>query len=92
MDLHREKYQSGSRWRRPAMASEIEGRIYAVLGLGREHVTPIDRDAGAAASQPVDAKPTAESRRLRRRSHAPPNGQSRARSRRLAEIMLRQST
>jgi len=41
----------------PAVAKEIERKIYTVLEIGREHVTPIDRDAGAAVPQPVVAKP-----------------------------------
>src|SRR5580700_1225065 len=31
----------------PAVAKEIEQKIYAALGIGREHVTPIDRDKDA---------------------------------------------
>jgi len=46
----------------PAMAKEIEDKIYAALGLGRDLVTPIDRDTsgsgGAGAVAPQEkAKP-----------------------------------
>jgi hypothetical protein len=45
----------------PAMAKEIEGKIYAALGLGKDLLTPIthsgtgerDKDAVVAAAQPV---------------------------------------
>ena len=30
----------------PAMAKEIQEKIYAALGLGKDPVTPIDRDPG----------------------------------------------
>jgi recombination protein RecA len=42
----------------PAMAKEIEDKIYAALGLGKDLVTPIDRDKDAAvplASEPAVA-------------------------------------
>jgi recombination protein RecA len=41
----------------PAVAKEIEQKIYTTLGIGSEHVTPIDRDKDAGAPQPVAAKP-----------------------------------
>ena len=37
----------------PAMAKEIEDKIYAALGLGKDLVTPIERDKDAAAAVPV---------------------------------------
>jgi recombination protein RecA len=38
----------------PAMAKEIEDKIYAALGLGKDLVTPIDRDkAGSGGAGPV---------------------------------------
>jgi recombination protein RecA len=45
----------------PAMAKEIEDKIYAALGLGKELVTPIERDKDApppvavASESPVAA-------------------------------------
>jgi recombination protein RecA len=44
----------------PAVAKEIERKIYAALGIGQDLVTPIDRDKGAAAAPaPADAPPVA---------------------------------
>src|SRR3954451_810258 len=39
----------------PALAKEIEGKIYEVLDIGRETVTPIDRDKDAPA--PIESEP-----------------------------------
>jgi recombination protein RecA len=39
----------------PEMAREIEDKIYAALGLGKDLVTPIDRDKDAAA--PIASEP-----------------------------------
>jgi recombination protein RecA len=41
----------------PAVAKEIEQKIYAALGIGREHVTPIDRDKGATPVVAVEEQP-----------------------------------
>ena len=40
----------------PAMAKEIEDKIYAALGLGKDLVTPIERDKDAGAV-PVSSEP-----------------------------------
>jgi recombination protein RecA len=40
----------------PEIAKEIEDKVYAALGMGRDLVTPIERDKTGAA--PQDAKPT----------------------------------
>src|SRR5277367_5998558 len=39
----------------PAMAKEIEDKIYEALGLGRDLVTPIDRDTTGSAPQETPA-------------------------------------
>jgi recombination protein RecA len=39
----------------PEIAKEIEGKIYEALGIGREAVTPIDRDKDAPA--PIESEP-----------------------------------
>ncbi len=44
----------------PKIAKEIERKIYTVLDIGHEHVTPIDRDGSAAAPQLATAKPAGE--------------------------------
>jgi recombination protein RecA len=42
----------------PAVAKEIQGKIYAALGIGQELVTPIDRDKGKdAAPAPIASEP-----------------------------------
>jgi recombination protein RecA len=42
----------------PAVAKEIEQKIYAALGIGPEHVTPIDRDKAATeAPTPIVDEP-----------------------------------
>ena len=43
----------------PAVAKEIEEKIYAALGLNRDAVTPIDRDKDAPA--PIASEPAAAS-------------------------------
>src|SRR6202030_4203357 len=40
----------------PAMAKEIEDKIYEALGLGRDLVTPIDRDKETTPA-PIDSEP-----------------------------------
>jgi recombination protein RecA len=39
----------------PQLAQEIEDKIYAALGMGKDLVTPIDRDKDGSASQDVKA-------------------------------------
>jgi recombination protein RecA len=41
----------------PAMAKEIEGKIYAALGLGKDLVTPIERDKDAPIPVPISSEP-----------------------------------
>jgi recombination protein RecA len=41
----------------PAVAKEIEQKIYAALGIGREHVTPIDRDKDVPPVAAVEEPP-----------------------------------
>ncbi len=41
----------------PAVAKEIEQKIYAALGIGREHVTPIDRDKDVPPVAIVEGPP-----------------------------------
>ncbi len=40
----------------PALAKEIEDKIYAALGLGKDLVTPIDRDK-EATKPPIVSEP-----------------------------------
>jgi recombination protein RecA len=46
----------------PEIAKQIEGKIYEALGLGRDLVTPIDRDTTGSAPQeappPMGSEPT----------------------------------
>jgi recombination protein RecA len=39
------------------MAKEIEDKIYAALGLGKDLVTPIERDKDASAPVPIAGEP-----------------------------------
>jgi recombination protein RecA len=41
----------------PAIAKEIEGKIYAALGLGKDLVTPIERDKDAPIPVPISSEP-----------------------------------
>src|ERR1700686_1154572 len=43
----------------PEVAKAIEAKIYAVLGVGRDLVTPIDRDTSASAPQDTASPPLA---------------------------------
>jgi hypothetical protein len=57
----------------PATAKEIEDKIYAALGLGKDLVTPIERDKDAAAPVPMQANRSSQPPDLRfiaeQRSH-----------------------
>jgi hypothetical protein len=39
------------------VAKEIEEKIYAALGLGKDLVTPIDRDTTGSSPQSVEVPP-----------------------------------
>ena len=52
----------------PEMAKEIEGKIYAALGVDRDLVAPIDRDAERARPRRGRRRPRSTLRRRRRRT------------------------
>ncbi len=44
----------------PAIAKAIERKVYAALGIGREHLTPIDREGSSPTPPEAEAKPAGE--------------------------------